>query len=362
MSLTLCTALLLAPQSALKPPYEVIARVPVQEHVIAIRWSHDSEHLYYATERQLAEWPGSRTVRFSLPDDTDGAVSGSAARLLLRGDGQMLAAFDNHTDAVFTVDLKTFKCRALVGDCLTAWWAGDELARLRPRVDADGTWTENQYIQIGTREIALLPGVRFTAVDKDGEVLLAKMERLHDGPIALYELDDSKGTVRKFREHEGPDHVEYGAQDRITWNPTLGLAAICLTSDTGASMAAPWLSSNRRCRRADPPESHVVNVYGQPEWVGDELLVVFVEFDEWPSGYPMAAYDRQKVILVNPRTNEHRTLLVQENRWDVTADMEAQPDRSSMPSIRAATISPDGRLLAYSLTFGSKCEVIICKL
>lgn len=329
-------------------------------YVSAVTWHPDSKRLYIAAENHLLEWPGNRRVVFetAISDEPSSPVS----RLEISNNGKQLIASDNYSHSFFLVDLKRFSSRTVPGDRYCVWWIGDTIASVRPYVH-DGGWTNQQYVEIGTRRRPLPSQWRFSSADPGGTVLLAKGGGGLVGPIALFKLNPDTLTVRKFRTHSGIFAVEYVEQDSIDWNESIRTAVIGLTADTGATLSAPWFSRSSGLQPYQPLK-HIF-LHSVPQWVGDRALAVTREFRESNMNSIIYGADTYRIQLVNPRTRQVELLATQDNRWTANPNSPTQDSyRAGQPVLEHAAISADGKRLAWVVYHPRKeqSEIVIKKL
>jgi len=284
-------------------------------------WNPTGGQLLYATDEAAYVWPWGK--RFAL-NGRSGMLDRTPSQVRFNRRGDKALVFGNYTERVHVVDLRAGTSRAVDGDCQTAFWVGDEIARVRPYVVNDA-WSLRQYVQVGSRKRALPRSISFTAVDSSGTVFLAKENR-YEGAIALYRFDAKTLRVRLLRKHKGPLYIEYNEADQLDWDAKTHTAAVGLTADTGATLAALYLSTRKGLRTYDKGLDHLL-LANQVMFRGRTLLV--------PSYY--------QIDLFDPGAWRRRTQ-VSLPPWKGQDDPEV---------IGAAALSPDGKRLAWSQSKGT---------
>lgn len=285
--------------------------------VQAMAWNPAGTQLLYTTDGAAYVWPGGTRIALTPPDPLQ---EGSASQVRFNPRGDKALVLENQSKRIQVLDLKRGTATTLRGDFQAAFWAGDEVGRIRPFI-VDDSWSERQYVQIGSRKRALPRSMSFTAVDSSGTVFLAKEQRYPEGAIALYAFDARTLRVRRLRSHKGPLFIEYDNEDQLDWDPKTQTAAIGLTADTGGTSAALYLSTTKGLRPYVKGFDHL-SLANQVRFCGRTLLV--------PSAF--------QIDLFDPGSWRRRTV-VSLPPWKGQAD----PD-----IVWAAALSPDGNRLAWS--------------
>lgn len=285
--------------------------------VEAMAWNPSGTQLLYTTDGAAYVWPGGNSIALTPPNPLK---EGSASQVRFNRRGDKALVFENQGRRVQVVDLKRGTATTIRGDCRAAFWAGNEVGRIRPYI-VDGSWGMQSYVQVGSRKRPLPKGMNFSAVDSLGKVFLAKEQRYPEGAIALYAFEARTLRVRRLRTHRGPLFIEYDKEDQLDWDPKTQTAAIGLTADTGETSAALYLSTSKGLRRYDKGLDHL-SLANQVRFAGGTLLV--------PSYFQIDIFD--------PKAWRRKTLLSLPP-WKGQAD----PD-----IVWAASLSPDGKRLAWS--------------
>lgn len=322
--------------------------VTTGDEISAIAWHPSGESLYYTTEKQLVEWPSRKSYEIK---EAPNAWSGAHTMIDFNKAGTKALLHNIYTEKIDIFDLRKGKVTPVVGDCYTAWWWGDEVARVRPNREPDGSWGGGQYIQVGNRKRQLPKEWTVAAADPTGQVFLGKSNRSYMGPMALLTIDRKSLRPRIMRRDASKFYVEYVEQDAIAWNPRLRIAAVNLTADTGASTASLWIWASKGAKQVTIGPAFMV--MGKPQWVGDELLCVL-------SGNDQSSRHLEVVVLYNPRTGRHRTLHKRDvyYRFDPSTGLTT-PDISTQPYVSNAALSPDGKRLALVLSSRSGSEIVV---
>jgi hypothetical protein len=301
--------------------------IPLPGRVEAMSWNPTGGQLLYATQDAVYVWPWGKRIELPMADP-DQTRTPSQVRYNKRGDKALV--FGNYTWSIHVVDLVKGTAKEIPGDCQTAFWVGDEVARIRPHIKNDA-WTERQYVQVGSRKRDLPRSMSFSAVDSSGTVFLAK-EQKSMGAIALYRFDPRTLRVQLLRRHRGPHYIEYTERDQLDWDPKTRTAAIGLTADTGATLAELWLSSRQGLRP-----------YGRQ----DEML--FLSNQARFNGAGLLIPTRSQIDLFDLRAGRRKVLRALPP-WQGQDDFEG---------IYAAALSPNGTRLAWSQDKGKRHALYI---
>lgn len=111
--------------------------IPLPGHVGAMSWNPTGGQLLYATQDAAYVWPWGKRIALPMADPEQTRTP-SQVRYNKRGDKALV--FGNYTWSNHVVDLVKGTAKEIRGDCQTAFWVGDEVARIRPHIK-DDAWT-----------------------------------------------------------------------------------------------------------------------------------------------------------------------------------------------------------------------------